>query len=1333
MSEPEWQEKGANRGFSYRPQRLFIRNSRPVKVEFGPLEAARDRQVNAIALDFGQGISATAEVDHVVKRSDSSYTLQGHLRGEPESEFSLSIHHEVAVGNFNGRTLGTRELRYVGGGIHKVQEIDDNMAPKCVGMTPSLPIAEAGSLRNPSLANEGNDESQPPFEPKAPSPVPAMSEPKKALDTAIFDVLIAYSTNAKNAEGGTNAILALIYQGIDDTNLAFLNSQVDAQVRLVHTTEVSYSGTLAGDALDAVTDYDGVIDQVHSLRDNFGADFVSFWTPLSDACGVGWLLNVMTTAFDDYAFNVVDPYCQYKYTFTHELGHNLGCAHAVGDTGGRGDGLFSWSHGWRWYGTGGAYYRSVMAYSPGTRTRYYSNPNVYYGGGSTGRAGYEDNAASINASKDTWENFRNSSLDDHGDTIATATTVPTNSTTFGALEEAGDKDVFRFQITSGSLDIAISTTGATDTAGRLLNSSGGQIASATSGGTGGNFRIDRNLGPGTYYVEVSGEGGATGAYQLSISIQGDDHGGDISTATNVSVPGSKAGNLEAGGDEDFFRLVITKSGTLTVNTTGTTDTYGYLLNSSGGILASDDDSATVPNFRIVRQVPPGTYYVRVRGYDSLVTGAYTLVVAFQVISDDHGNESEEATEFQVGLDPNPLAVAGEIEVPGDVDYFRVKVPGTLSGLDPNDGLLDMEGPPAQNTNVVTAVPSYTEDGFIVKLPGTIPTSPPYGLNRIGSGGGWPNRPDNGNAYLQVGVGDKMEVIQESGEPFDVFSIELAEFGTNPPPKTVYFTGYRGDGSTVSHTVYTDGQMDGSGAGEDFEVFSFPPSFGGLVRLEISSGPIAIDNLAIRLTSDGLGSPTGILDLSTTGTTNTFGSWYDASLSLLQTDDSGADGINFRMQREVYAGETYYVKVQETGDDATGAYDLVNSYIPPEQNLPVPPTTVNASENSGTEINLAWSAAPKAVRYVVYRSTTSNSTSASVVAANVIGTSFSDTLAVPGQTYYYWVKSLNANGESPSFSSSDTGVRLATFPRVLTSPQSTSAAYGGDTALSVAAESDSGNLSYQWFEGNAGNTTQPVGGNSAALNLTGLTANSTYWVRVSNAYGSTDSQAATVTVVPGGPLRMTATLGLFSDRVRIGWESSPSSVSYRVYRGLSGNFSQASFLGASSSTQYEDFSASPGTTYYYFVTAVDGDGDEGSYDPTTSYRSGSRSTGALDGTLVPVRDAQDLVFDSLGNRLYITTESGYLEEYSFSTQAISRSFRPEGRLRGLDILPGDVAVLAANSTEGSIHRIDLGDGNIQSHPFSIASGETGAYDVVAMQGGKVLVSPNPGASGARWLR
>ena len=115
--------------------------------------------------------------------------------------------------------------------------------------------------------------------------------------------------------------------------------------------------------------------------------------------------------------------------------------------------------------------------------------------------------------------------------------------------------------------------------------------------------------------------------------------GQVSYEYTLPLNGSSSDSIDSGGEEDVYRITVTGSGTLTVHSSGSTDVYGYLLSSSGSELASNDDGGQGRNFQISHSVSAGTYYVRVRHYDSTETGDYTVHSSFTASSSSGGGSS----------------------------------------------------------------------------------------------------------------------------------------------------------------------------------------------------------------------------------------------------------------------------------------------------------------------------------------------------------------------------------------------------------------------------------------------------------------------------------------------------------------------------------------------------------------------------------------------------------------------------------------------------------------------------------------------------------------------
>ena len=84
------------------------------------------------------------------------------------------------------------------------------------------------------------------------------------------------------------------------------------------------------------------------------------------------------------------------------------------------------------------------------------------------------------------------------------------------------------------------------------------------------------------------------------------------------------------------------------------------------------------------------------------------------------------------------------------------------------------------------------------------------------------------------------------------------------------------------------------------------------------------------------------------------------------------------------------------------------------------------------------------------------------------------------------------------------------PTIGTQPQDTTIVSGATATLTVAA-AGTGPLSYQWYTGVAGDTSNPVGTGASSFTTPALTTTTSYWVRVTGPGGDVDSRTATVTV------------------------------------------------------------------------------------------------------------------------------------------------------------------------------------------------------------------------------
>ena len=114
--------------------------------------------------------------------------------------------------------------------------------------------------------------------------------------------------------------------------------------------------------------------------------------------------------------------------------------------------------------------------------------------------------------------------DDHGDTPGASTLLPLDTRATGKIQPADDVDAFRIDLAAG-MDMRISTSGAADTTGELRDSDDHVLATVTMGGVGGNFRIERCLDAGIYYLLISASD--AGAYNVTAAGSARDHACEV--------------------------------------------------------------------------------------------------------------------------------------------------------------------------------------------------------------------------------------------------------------------------------------------------------------------------------------------------------------------------------------------------------------------------------------------------------------------------------------------------------------------------------------------------------------------------------------------------------------------------------------------------------------------------------------------------------------------------------------------------------------------------------------------------------------------------------------
>src|SRR5262249_20413309 len=124
---------------------------------------------------------------------------------------------------------------------------------------------------------------------------------------------------------------------------------------------------------------------------------------------------------------------------------------------------------------------------------------------------------------------------------------------------------------------------------------------------------------------------------------------------------------------------------------------------------------------------------------------------------------------------------------------------------------------------------------------------------------------------------------------------------------------------------------------------------------------------------------------------------------------------------------------------------------------------------------------------------------------------------PSHTYtaagtYAWTLTVSISGATACIKTgSITASSNCSAPSIATQPVSQTIDSGQSASLNILANGTAP-LAYQWYQGASGDTSSPIPGATSSSYVTPpLTTDKRFWVRVMNACGTANSNAATITV------------------------------------------------------------------------------------------------------------------------------------------------------------------------------------------------------------------------------
>lgn len=311
--------------------------------------------------------SLTAERKWFKTKKTNEWTMSGTL-GDSGSVF-LSVTDEDVYGVIQIENE-LYWLRTLGNGLHILIKVDPKKIPR-----------DEPEDWNP-ISPDTNKTEQSKTEDQTQSGKNGLA--KSTYDYPI-EVLVVYTPAVAAHNGNISSFVnACVGSTVNSLGISNMAEQIDLVV--VGAVQVNYteSGYVGTDKDRLITSNDGYMDNIFTLRDQYGADVVVLLVDYDSYGYAGIAADIRASSAYAYCV-VVDDYAVGNYTFSHEIGHLIGARHDNDPA----SSPEAYAHGYR-YNPGN--WRTIMAvYDPVVvRINYWSSPLNTYGGVAMGTSNWND-------------------------------------------------------------------------------------------------------------------------------------------------------------------------------------------------------------------------------------------------------------------------------------------------------------------------------------------------------------------------------------------------------------------------------------------------------------------------------------------------------------------------------------------------------------------------------------------------------------------------------------------------------------------------------------------------------------------------------------------------------------------------------------------------------------------------------------------------------------------------------------------------------------------------------------------------------------------------------
>ena len=346
-------------------------------------------------------------------------------------------------------------------------------------------------------------------------------------------------------------------------------------------------------------------------------------------------------------------------------------------------------------------------------------------------------------------------------------------------------------------------------------------------------------------------------------------------ATTVASGSSVNGTITAVGQSNYYKIVVTSATEhLAMSTSGSTDTAAILYGSSGTSIRTDNNSGSGNNFAISYNATKGTYYLRVYESGNNATGNYSLTVGNFDFTVDKPTVTGVTLPASVALAPGrPFTLNATVRNAGNIASPTT----TLRYRRSSDSAIT-----ASDTQIGTdTVPSVAASGSSAQNTSLVA--------------------DPGGGAIYYGACADSVALESSNSNNCSSGLQVNS--------SITAATLGAAATTISENDFTNASISKNSESHYYKIVISEAGTLVLKTVNLTGGGNHIDSAAIL---------------------------YDSSGAQLVSDDNSGAGTHFQISYTVTSssGGTYYLRVYESGNNATGNYRLGSSFAAGSPNLQV---------------------------------------------------------------------------------------------------------------------------------------------------------------------------------------------------------------------------------------------------------------------------------------------------------------------------------------------------------------------------------------------------------------